>query len=134
MRRDRTGSGGGVMVLLKKSLKLLSYKCLDSIKVIHIALILVQFESFLHGIDLSKQLYIVGDLNIDFCSNNAIIIQPLINNYNLNNCVKDPTRVAKKSNIRHIYHSYQLSLMCCCTTHLVRPEHRWLAALSVIIT
>ena len=57
---------------------------------------LVQFESYLHGIDLSKQQYIVGDLNIDFCSNNANIIQPLMNNYDLNNCVKDPTRVAFK--------------------------------------
>ena len=119
IRRDRTGSGGGVLVYVKNSVKLKCHTILNEIEAIHMEIelgisevanffccynpnfnghedFISRLETYLFGIDLSKPLFIIGDLNINLSSDKATAIESFLSTYNLRNFVKDPTRQVYK--------------------------------------
>ena len=110
IRRDRTGSGGGVLVYVKNSVKLRSHAILNDIEAIHMEIELGSsglanffccynpnyngyedfiscLEAYMFGIDLSKPLFIVGDLNINMSSEKAAAIDSFLSTYDLKNFV-----------------------------------------------
>jgi transcription elongation factor Elf1 len=125
IRRDRTRYGGGVMVLYKKSINLISSYCLDYLEIIHLKLNLnsietnflccynpnynqrIEFisrlETYLFGIDLSSPIFIIGDLNIDLQSNSKTSeINVFSKILGFHNEVKQPTRsVMRRSRKNH---------------------------------
>lgn len=120
IRRDRvTDGGGGVMVLYKKSIKLISHNCLDDLEVIHVKLnlnniepnffccynpnfnlrvdFISRLEKYLYGIDLSTNVFIIGDLNIDMQSSvKAVELNTFTKVLGFRNIVDEPTRAVKR--------------------------------------
>lgn len=117
LRRDRTRHGGGLMVLINKSIKLIAYNYLPDFEAIHLKIslnstevdflccynpnysnrgeFLSQLEQFLVGIDLSKPIFIVGDLNIDLSTQNGDSLISFAKRYDFCNFVHEHTRVVK---------------------------------------
>lgn len=54
------------------------------------------FESYLFGVDLSKPLFLIGDLNMDTMSSSGEKLLYFIESNNLKNAVSDYTRVATR--------------------------------------
>jgi hypothetical protein len=117
--RDRKKKGGGVMVLVKKSLKLVSSNDVPGIEAIHLKInlnsvdvdficcynpnfnnrkVFIDFlELYLLSLDLNKPIFIVGDLNINLNSDNGVILTEFAKKYDFRNFVQEPTRVVKQS-------------------------------------
>jgi exonuclease III len=120
LRLDRKKNrGGGVMVLVKNSLKLVSSDYLPDFEAIHLKInlnlvdmdficcynpnynnrtaFINSLEHFLLSLNLDKLIFIVGDLNINLNSDNGVILNQFANKYDFRNYVQEPTRVVNQS-------------------------------------
>jgi hypothetical protein len=115
LRRDRESNGGGVMVLYKKSFKLKYQYNLKKIEAINFQIsikdvdynfvccynphfsdcgqFLVDLEDYLIGFDMSKPLFVVGDLNIDMLTEKKkSSIDSFCHLFECHNVIEKPTR------------------------------------------
>ncbi len=119
LRRDRNGSGGGVMVFVRKEYRIVKQICSDELEVIyfqieidkahynflcgynpHVELSKNFFDTlennFIMNIDLSQNLFVIGDLNNDILNNNSNHLSRFMNQFNLSNAISLPTRTVTK--------------------------------------
>ena len=118
VRRDRTGRGGGILILLRNEYTLVScvsdpiyelltlqvtvdhqncnFVCCYKSLSINTDKFINYLDSHLLSIDLSKPLFIIGDLNFDLLTDSGRPLQGLMENYDLNNAVQKPTRIAHR--------------------------------------
>ena len=124
LRRDRTGRGGGIMVLCKREYNIISSSTDSQYELLVLQLsiknVLCNFiccykspsinaneftsylDNYLLSVDLSLPLFIVGDLNFNLTTEQGLPLEKIMANYQLRNFVEKPTRIAHRvSNRNH---------------------------------
>jgi len=120
LRRDRNANGGGIMVYVKKNYHLIEHAPSLDFEMVSFSLIIdkivnnfvvaykppdVNHSDFLEHLDtqikrfdLSKNLFILGDLNMDWFSDKGNNLKRFCTENDLRNFVKEPTRTATNKN------------------------------------
>ncbi|RMZ97515.1 RNA-directed DNA polymerase from mobile element jockey-like, partial [Brachionus plicatilis] len=118
IRLDRTRHGGGLLVFIKNNLVVKKSNLLEDLELIyfqlqvrsqklnfvytyrapsmHEQLFLDKLDDFIHSLNLSEPLFIIGDLNIDFNNGENSKIKEFMTNNELINFVKKATRNSSK--------------------------------------
>ncbi len=119
IRRDRNNSGGGIMIFVKKEYKIARQVISDEAEIVFFQITVTKssynficcynphvehskkfFDTlenhFIMNLDLSLDLFIIGDLNNDLLNNNFNHLSRFMKQYNLNNAFIEPTRTVTK--------------------------------------
>ncbi len=119
IRRDRNGSGGGVMIFIRKEYKIIKQIISDHFELIYFQLEVdglasnficaynphVEYSkdffdhlenNFIMNLDLTFNLFIIGDLNNDLLNQNGTHLSRFMHRYELINNSSDPTRTVTK--------------------------------------
>lgn len=122
LRRNRNSHGGGILVLVKKCYQISEKNSSTEYEIISFKLklngtfnnfiisykppstpneaYLDHLETYIGQFNLNNNLFIVGDLNMDWLSNRGDQLKEFSTAYNLENFIKDPTRVFQNKNGR----------------------------------
>ena len=118
-RRDRGfGRGGGVIVLIRKSYKILDTHISDSFELIYVVIdvsntplhficcykspstddteFLEHLEALVLSINLNESIFIIGDLNMDLLSIHGKLLKEFISRFSFSNLSSEPTRTASR--------------------------------------
>jgi len=118
IRRDRQRGGGGLMVFIKHSVKLVSFNLFTESEAIQVVIesfckkytflsiynpsfnasasFLSQLDSILTSSNHNSKLFILGDLNHNLLNTNGTNLISLLSTYGFTNHVSNPTRITKK--------------------------------------
>ena len=119
-RRNRNSNGGGIMVFIKKCYKLIDYSSSTDYEIVSFKLMLNSIasafvfsykppgvntadyldylDSYIKNNNLNNNLFVIGDLNMDWLSSKGDKLKMFCNEYELKNYVIEPTRVFQSIN------------------------------------